>query len=1851
LTGPSAVIMGPPPAAAAVVSSSSDGLLNLVLQPGAGGSLGSLAGLIASAGATVHPVGIPGVYEVQGPPAAMGSLAAQLAASPAVEYAAPPKAVQIADAPNDPSYLNDTQWLLNGTWGINAPGAWSVTVGSSQVIVADSDTGISYNNAELVNNLWINQAEIPSSVRPNLTDTNGDGLITFADLNQPVNQGAGKIVDVNKDGRIDGGDVIAAASSGGWTSGSTSDGDTSHPDAYIGWNFVGNNNNPLDGNGHGTFTAGEIAAAGNNAVGVAGANWSVQLMSVQMMDYTGNGTDAQAVAAIQYAVNHGAKVINASWGGAGVDATIASAIQYADQHGVIIVAAAGNSASNDDNASTWFAPASYSVDYPNLISVAATDFNGGLASWSNYGVHSVQIAAPGVNLYGLSGSGYTTDSGTSMAAPLVTGTVALVEAAHPTWSMTQVVDAVLDTTTLDPLLAGKVKTGGIVNAAAAVANTDGPYVASASPGGAISGGAGLSTIQVTFNEEVNPATFTPAQVALTGPGGAIGGVSVAPVVGSNDHTFAITFPTQSAAGAYTLKVGPNVQDWYGNAMNQDRNGTNGEASDAFVETINQASGGSSDVLLVAGIPAGATAGRSYSFTVTALAPGGGTDTGFLGTINFRSSDPQVAGLPASYTFSSSDNGTHTFSVTFKTAGMQSITATEPSVPSVTGSEGDIRVQPAAAHTLAIQTSGTPTAGVPFAVTVTARDPYGNVATGYVSLLGFSSTDAAAQFPMYYNVSSPPPVLVPATYVVTPEQQGTATFDVTFETPGTQSLTVSDKFSSTLPVTASGLAVQQGSGVTGNPDATATTFANPVGSSTSGQAVTLTATVKATGSGIANPTDGSVSFYQGSTLLGTVNLSGSNQATFTTAPLSVGTFAFFAAYNGDAVTYRPSASPVLAQVVNHFQTNLTLSSSATTAGTGQSVTFTATATVVGPSGSTPPTPTGTVTFYDGTTAMSTVSLNGSNQATWTTSTLIPGSHSIVAVYNGDSLTQMNQSPTLNQTVTPSSQSVVYVNSAWTGDPTGTQVTVGTSTHTIGTDAFATIQGGVDGVAAGGTVNILAGTYSEQVAIGQSLTLAGAGAASTTLNPPLGGVGAQITILGGTAVSVTISGLTLAGSAPFTGVADLDGAVLVVNGTAIGGEGVGLEAANGSKATVSGSSITSDSVGIWDANAGSVAVTQSAITGDGTGILVGNGGGDISTLTAQQGSFAGDAMGIQDIQDPTIYSLKPDVATDNWWGSLTGPTSASNPGGTGVPVAGNVSFTPWIGVYTNGTPSGQPGFTPTVSAYYAVPTQLVFSTEPSSSTEGQVLASQPIVKAEDAGGNLGINFNGLVSLALKAISGSGTLAGTSSLTASNGIASFGGLSISEPGTYTLTASTTSAPWTGLTAGTSSPSTTVADGALTDTTSAQTYSATLGNRLGTNPVVLATFTDANPHAVVSDYAVSVNWGGSATSTSDSLQFVSSTSTSSTWQVVGNATYGAAGTYTVGVNVTDVDLSTNTFTDTHTTVNVNATTTGTASFVKNDTTTQGTWVGAYGAQGYDIEGFAPGLPSYATMNIAGASTYTWAASTTDPRALENPPSGPARSARTWYGSSFTIDMNLGDGQAHDLALYAVDWDNGGRQEQIQVIDPATGKVLDTESLASFSGGAYLQWKVSGHVQIRVTGLAGPNAVVSGLFLDPTGAGTASFVKKDTTTQGTWVGAYGGHGYDVEGFSPGLPSYAAVNLTGASTYTWAASTTDTRALEDPPSGPARSAQTWYGSSFTIDVNLSDGQSHDLALNAVDWDNQGRQEQVQVIDPATGNVLDTETLSSFSGGAYLQWKVSGHVQIRVTRQAGPNAVVSGLFLD
>ena len=165
----------------------------------------------------------------------------------------------------------------------------------------------------------------------------------------------------------------------------------------------------------------------------------------------------------------------------------------------------------------------------------------------------------------------------------------------------------------------------------------------------------------------------------------------------------------------------------------------------------------------------------------------------------------------------------------------------------------------------------------------------------------------------------------------------------------------------------------------------------------------------------------------------------------------------------------------------------------------------------------------------------------------------------------------------------------------------------------------------------------------------------------------------------------------------------------------------------------------------------------------------------------------------------------------------------------------------------------------------------------------------------------------------------------------------------------------------------------------------------------------------------------------------------------------------------------------------------------------------------------------------------------------------------------------------------------------------------------------------------ITFTCQAGINAVVSGIFFDPptTATATASLVKTDTTTEGTWIGSYGTQGYDLINSSSSLPSYATVTPTGDLSWTWAASTTDPRGLQ-VAGGGSRIAACWYSAtSFSVDVDLTDGQAHDVAIYALDYDRKGRGEQVQISSAATGAVLDTESALELLGWRDLQWKISG----------------------
>ena len=329
-------------------------------------------------------------------------------------------------------------------------------------------------------------------------------------------------------------------------------------------------------------------------------------------------------------------------------------------------------------------------------------------------------------------------------------------------------------------------------------------------------------------------------------------------------------------------------------------------------------------------------------------------------------------------------------------------------------------------------------------------------------------------------------------------------------------------------------------------------------------------------------------------------------------------------------------------------------------------------------------------------------------------------------------------------------------------------------------------------------------------------------------------------------------------------------------------------------------------------------------------------------------------------------------------------------------------------------------------------------------------------------------------------------------------------------------------------------------------------------------------------------------------------------------------------------------------------------ATFVRADLTTQGTWRGAYGGDGYALVGDATRLPAYAQLTPTGAATWTWAAATTEARALQRETSG--RVAATWYASTqFALDVKLTDGAPHQVAVYVVDWDGGnGRAERVDVVDATTGAVLDSRVVSHFSGGQYLVWTVTGHVRIQVARTGAINAVVSAVFFGPAGGSpppptSASFVRADATTQGTWRGAYGGDGYSLVGDGTRLPAYAQLTPTGAATWTWAAATTDGRALQRETSG--RVAATWYASTqFAIDVNLTDGAAHQVALYVVDWDGGStRAERVEIVDATTGAVLDSRVVSHFSGGQYLVWTVTGHVRIQVVRTGATNAVVSAVF--
>jgi hypothetical protein len=369
-------------------------------------------------------------------PDAVQSAIDRLRADPRVRYAEPNELLSTDALPNDPLLpqlwgLTNTGQNVGGFVGtpgadISAPEAWSITTGSSSVTVAVIDTGIDYTHPDLSPSIWINQGENCAGCRTDGIDNDGNGYV----------------------------------------------------DDWRGWDFANNDNAPLDDHGHGTHVAGTIGAVGDNGIGVSGVSWNVRLMPLKFLNASGQGAASDAVSAILYAASQGADVINASWGGDGYSQALSDAIAAAGAHGSLFVAAAGNSSSDNDADPAY--PASY--DLPNVISVAATDSNDDLAWFSNVGQQSVDLGAPGVNIYSTyPGGRYQYLSGTSMAAPHVSGAAALVKAAFPSAGALGVKAQLLGTVDPDDALAGLTTTGGRLNAGAAVTCSNAPALWPESP--------------------------------------------------------------------------------------------------------------------------------------------------------------------------------------------------------------------------------------------------------------------------------------------------------------------------------------------------------------------------------------------------------------------------------------------------------------------------------------------------------------------------------------------------------------------------------------------------------------------------------------------------------------------------------------------------------------------------------------------------------------------------------------------------------------------------------------------------------------------------------------------------------------------------------------------------------------------------------------------------------------------------------------------------------------------------------------------------------------------------------------------------------------------------------------------------------------------------------------------------------------------------------------------------------------------------------------------------------------------------------------------------------------------------
>ncbi len=424
----------------------------------------------------------------------------RLEREPDVLYAEP-DAPRQASAVVPTDALFGSQWALRntaqfgGTPGadIDAPDAWEITTGDRSVRVAVIDTGLDLTHPDLAANVWSNPDERPG----NGVDDDGDGYV----------------------------------------------------DDVSGWDWVQGDATPTDGHGHGTHVGGIIGAVGNNATGVAGIAWQSSLMALRVLDAQGSGTVADAVRAYAYAARAGARVANLSFGGA--ESSRAERDALAAASGVLFVAAAGNGGADvDDNDAVPEYPCEY--DLPNVVCVAASGTGDALTSYSNFGRTSVDLAAPGDQILSTwPGGGDKYLSGTSMAAPQVTGVAALALSVAPALTVAQLRAVLLGSVDRPPALACRVATSGRLDAAQAVRAAAGVAAGAPAPGVAEpcpAGGPAASAAPAA----AAPAAPDPAPAATPAPAPA---PAPATVLTGAPRPLGLTLTAPRAIRAATLRGG------------------------------------------------------------------------------------------------------------------------------------------------------------------------------------------------------------------------------------------------------------------------------------------------------------------------------------------------------------------------------------------------------------------------------------------------------------------------------------------------------------------------------------------------------------------------------------------------------------------------------------------------------------------------------------------------------------------------------------------------------------------------------------------------------------------------------------------------------------------------------------------------------------------------------------------------------------------------------------------------------------------------------------------------------------------------------------------------------------------------------------------------------------------------------------------------------------------------------------------------------------------------------------------------------------------------------------------------